>query len=329
MRVADERGRAAAEIAELGARRVRVDPDGATDRVLDPAQVVEAVVTGREVVEARDAREADLVERLRERSERARDVLILETHPRDAARSIGGIPGARRGSLEAARVAPPGERIGVIVEVVGAEAEEQLRLVVDADRDDRSFGREVRCDDRGDRRVPGVHAALEGRARIRRDGPRAGRRRHPRRSSVRRTRETRWIREHVIRDPEARQLCVDVRARAQHDGEASGARGGEKRAEVLAAGPVVDAVGGLVDAPRNIGLDDRQALIVDRAQTRGPALRIDAPVVHRSGVERQAPVRTAGRRDRQTVGVEPGAATCFHVRSSRMKRLGPRAHAGR
>ena len=62
MRVADECGRTAAEIAELGARRVRIDPDGTADRVLDPAEVVEAVVAGRQVVEARDAGEADVVE---------------------------------------------------------------------------------------------------------------------------------------------------------------------------------------------------------------------------------------------------------------------------
>src|SRR5205814_813026 len=80
-----------------------------------------AVVPGRQVVEPRDAAEPDLVERARERTERVRDVLVLEPHPRDAARGVVGQPGARRLAVEAAGLAPRRDRLGVIVVVVGAE----------------------------------------------------------------------------------------------------------------------------------------------------------------------------------------------------------------
>src|SRR5688500_3864376 len=94
--IAGERGGAAAQLGKLLARRVRVDADRARDRALQPAQVVVAVVTGRQVVEARDLAEPDLVERLREQVQRAPEVLVLVLEPQRAARGVVRVPLAWR-----------------------------------------------------------------------------------------------------------------------------------------------------------------------------------------------------------------------------------------
>ena len=293
-RVADRSQPAPAQRAKLRPRRVRVDPHRPADRALDPAQIVEPVVARRQVVKPRDPAEPGVVERRAERREPVRDVLILPAHPRDAARRRAGVPRAWRLPVEPARLAPRRDRVGVIVVIVGAQPEEHLRLVVDPDRDHRPVGRQVRPHHLGDRRVPRAHSLAKHRARVRRHRPRARRRRHPDRRAARAPRLARRIGEHVIGHPEARQLGVDVRPRAQHDAQPLGVRRLEEPRQIALALPVQVPGGRLVDPPRHVGLDDRQAELVHRAQARRPARRRHAPVVHRAGVERK-PSRRAGR----------------------------------
>src|SRR6185503_9715324 len=72
LRVADEARGGSSQCAKAIARRVGVDADRATDRVLDAAQIGQRVMPGREIVKSRETRKARAVHRLREFSERAR-----------------------------------------------------------------------------------------------------------------------------------------------------------------------------------------------------------------------------------------------------------------
>ena len=188
--------------------------------MLDAAQIVEAVMAGRQVVEARDARRGRPRRATsRSRRARARCTSSLKLHPRDALRASPD-PTRAAARLEPECLAPPVERVGVIVEIVRAGAEEHAAPRCRCRSRRRSVGRELRRDHLGDRRVPGANVAWNcvlaydgiGNARGG-DGSHAG---VP--CAVRA-----WhvgFAEHPIGNAEARQLGVDVRARAQHDGRA-------------------------------------------------------------------------------------------------------------
>jgi len=134
---AGDRERPPPQRAQPGARCVGVDPDRPADRALDAARIAEPVVARRQVVEPRDPTEPDVVERVRERAERVRDVLVLEPHPRDAARGVAGVPCARRLAFDPGGLAPRRDGVRVVVVIVGAEPEAHLGFVIDADRDHR------------------------------------------------------------------------------------------------------------------------------------------------------------------------------------------------
>ena len=274
----------------------------------------------RQVVKARDAREADLVEHLRELAERAREVLVLEPQPH-VQRAASARP--TRGGAEASL--PPRERIGVIVEIERAEPEELLRLVVDADRDDRAVGREVRLDDLCDRREPCPHVRVElllaydgtGHARGG-DGIHAG---VP--CAVRAC--TAGSASDPVGNAKARQLRVDVRARPQHDAEPGGASRSRKRGEIVRAAPQSIVAGrSLVDRATARRSRRVSGPRVDRARDTPPI----ASAARASSASRPRRTGRVPPADDQPAVVEPGAAMCFHALSSSTKRLGPRAHAG-
>ena len=211
------------------------------------------------------------------------------THDTQRAASAGS-PRARWLAGQPTRLAPPRDRIGVIVMIVGAEPEEQLGFVVDADRNDWPVGGEVRPDDLGHRCVPAADPLAKRRAGVRRHRPRARWRGHPHRRTARSPCLARGLGEDVIRHAEAGQLGVDVRPGAQDDREPRRRGGVEEPRQSSLAVPRQLAALELVDPPRHVGLDQCQPLPVHRTQARRPACRGDPPVVHRAGVERQVPI---------------------------------------
>ena len=275
----------------------------------------------RQVVKPRDAGKADLVERRRERAERARQVGVLEPHPRDAAASAASSAGptlsahpcrtrrSRRGdsrdrTRRAGRTAAPrcrrrprrpARRGEVRRGHLARPAAYQLRT--------RAWNAVLAYDGTGQARGgDGIHTGV----------PRAVRA------------WTAGIADDVIGHAEARQLGVDVRTGPQHHAEPGRCAQLEEARRDRAAASSRGPGRRLVHAPRHVGLDEREPSAWIAARHAAHRAGGDAPVVHRARVERQPPATVDG----QPAVVEPGAATCFHARSSRTKRLGPCAHFG-
>ena len=279
-------------------------PTGPPIARLELADVVEAVVAGRQVVEPRDAAEPDVVEHLRELAERAREVVVLEAHPqrarapgrsrRAAARRPARTPRAttrarrggsrgrtRRGGRTSApryrrRSRPPARRARAAAATTSATAANHARTC--------ARNAALAYDGIGHARGGvGIHAGV----------PRAVRAWHAGSASTQ---------SGIPKLVSSALTCGPGRSTTASPAASAMSR---KPARSLVAAPVELAGRRLVDAPRHVGLDDREADVVHRAQARRPARAGDAPVVHRAGVERQLALadRDPGRRRSATASL--------------------------